>query len=64
MFSTGLQEMMQKEVYSCVHLVEEMYAAGTGLSQKPRLFSLWEERIDERKGESISGSVFKLWLCM
>lgn len=27
--------MMQKEVYSCVHLVEEMYAAGTGLSQKP-----------------------------
>lgn len=40
MFSTGLQEVMQEEVYSCVHLVEEMYAAGTGLSQKPRLSSL------------------------
>lgn len=36
MFSIGLQEMMQKEVYSCVHLVEEVYAAGRGLSQKPR----------------------------
>lgn len=32
--------MMQKEVYSCVHLMEEMYAAGRGLSQKPRLSSL------------------------
>lgn len=27
--------MMQKEVYSCVHLAEEMYAAGKGLSQGP-----------------------------
>lgn len=35
MFSRGLQEMMQKEVYGCVHLVEEMFAAGMGLSQKP-----------------------------
>lgn len=45
--------MMQKEVYSCVHLVEEMYAAGRGLSQKPGASPLqllggegkgWEEK--------------------
>lgn len=44
---------MQKEVYSCVHLVDEMYAAGTGLSQKPGASPLqllggegkgWEEK--------------------
>lgn len=53
MFSTGLQEMMQKEVYGCAHLVEEMYASSTGLSQKPGPSPLqllggegkgWEER--------------------
>lgn len=54
MFSTGLQEMMQKEAYSCVHLEEEMHPAGTGLSQKPGPHPLqplgegkgWEERRD------------------
>lgn len=54
MFSTGLQEMMQKEVYGCVHLVEEMDAAGHGrLSQNPGS-SLPEplgERRDGRKEE-------------
>lgn len=53
MFSTGLQETMQNEVYSCVHLVEGMCAAGMGLRQKPGPGPLqlsggegkgWEER--------------------
>ena len=54
MFSTGLQEMMQKEVYSCVRLVEEIYAAGMGLAKNldPVLFNCWEERgRDGNKGE-------------
>lgn len=63
MFSTGLQEMMQKEVYSCVHLVEEMYAAGTGLSQKPGPSPLLTVgRRGEGIGgeESFCGNIFKI----
>lgn len=48
MFSTGLQEMMQKEVYGCVHLVEEIDAAGMGLSQNPGPSLV--EPLGERKG--------------
>jgi len=60
MFSTGLQEMMQKELYSCVHLVGEMHAAGTGLSQKPGP-SAFQLVAEEKKGweeRRVSAAIF------
>lgn len=64
MFSTGLQEMMQKEVYGCVHLVEEMDAAGMDVWAKildPAFQNHWEKEGMGGK-KSFCSNNFQIWV--